>query len=161
MFQFPGCPPHDLWIQSWVMESSSIGFPHSDVCGSMLACSSPQLIAACHVLRRRMVPWHPPCALISLIFSSLVLRPIVSLLSSYALHLISQASLILRFATGLSLNHSLCSCQGAFHRTLKTIQVPTPQLPFNSSSSRRAVRLLHDLLSFFTQEFVLAFLMLR
>ena len=39
------------------------GFPHSDTPGSMLACSSPRLFAACHVLRRRSVPRHPPCAL--------------------------------------------------------------------------------------------------
>ena len=32
----------------------------------MLACSSPRLIAACHVLHRRLVPRHPPCALLSL-----------------------------------------------------------------------------------------------
>ena len=47
------------------------GFPHSDICGSIFACNSPQLFAAYHVLLRRMVPWHPPCALCSLIFSSL------------------------------------------------------------------------------------------
>ena len=39
-------------------------FPHSDICGSMLICSSPQLFAACHVLLRRHVPRHPPvCSL--------------------------------------------------------------------------------------------------
>ena len=32
----------------------------------MLACSSPKLFAACHVLLRRLVPRHPPCALIHL-----------------------------------------------------------------------------------------------
>ena len=37
----------------------------------MLACSSPKLFAAGRVLHRRMAPWHPPCALCSLIFSSL------------------------------------------------------------------------------------------
>ena len=47
------------------------GFPHSDISGSMLACSSPKLFAAGRVLHRRMAPWHPPCALCSLIFSSL------------------------------------------------------------------------------------------
>ena len=47
------------------------GFPHSDVHGSTLACSSPWLFAACRVLLRRLAPWHPPCALIRLIFSSL------------------------------------------------------------------------------------------
>ena len=39
------------------------GFPHSDTPGSELACSSPRLFAACHVLHRRSVPRHPPCAL--------------------------------------------------------------------------------------------------
>ena len=34
----------------------------------MPACGSPMLFAACHVLLRRLVPWHPPCALVRLIF---------------------------------------------------------------------------------------------
>ena len=70
MFQFPACPPAKLCIHFAVTASSTAGFPHSDICGSMLACSSPQLFAAGHVLLRRMVPGHPPCALCSLIFSS-------------------------------------------------------------------------------------------
>ena len=52
------------WVGSfrcWDMTPS--GFPHSEIPGSMLACSSPRLIAACHVLHRRHVPRHPPCAL--------------------------------------------------------------------------------------------------
>ena len=47
------------------------GFPHSDIHGSILACSSPWLFAACRVLLRRLAPGHPPCALLRLIFSSL------------------------------------------------------------------------------------------
>ena len=39
------------------------GFPHSEICGSSDMCSSPQLIAACHVLLRLPVPRHPPYAL--------------------------------------------------------------------------------------------------
>ena len=39
------------------------GFPHSEICGSSDICSSPQLIAACHVLLRLPVPRHPPYAL--------------------------------------------------------------------------------------------------
>ena len=39
------------------------GFPHSEICGSKDICSSPQLIAACHVLLRLPVPRHPPYAL--------------------------------------------------------------------------------------------------
>ena len=55
-----------LWIQYTVTEVSSAGFPHSEICGSMDMCSSPQLIAAYHVFLRLLVPRHPPCALISL-----------------------------------------------------------------------------------------------
>ena len=42
---------------------SPAGFPHSDICGSLLMCSSPQLFAAYHVFLRLLVPRHPPCAL--------------------------------------------------------------------------------------------------
>ena len=59
-------PHHNLWIQSWLSEYCSDGFPHSEIRGSMLICSSPQLIAACHVLHRLSVPRHSPCALYSL-----------------------------------------------------------------------------------------------
>ena len=71
MFQFPACPPVRLCIHLTVTGSSPAGFPHSDICVSMPACGYTQLFAACHVLLRRMVPGHPPCALCSLIFSSL------------------------------------------------------------------------------------------
>ncbi len=43
-----------------------VGFPHSDIPGSKSVCDSPRLIAAYHVLRRLLVPRHPPCALSSL-----------------------------------------------------------------------------------------------
>ena len=39
------------------------GLPHSEICGSQDICSLPQLIAACHVFHRLLVPRHPPCAL--------------------------------------------------------------------------------------------------
>ena len=39
------------------------GFPHSDICGSLNMCFSPQLFAACHVFLRPSVPRHPPYAL--------------------------------------------------------------------------------------------------
>ena len=42
------------------------GFPHSEICGSMLMCSSPQLFAAYRVFHRLPVPGHPPCALLCL-----------------------------------------------------------------------------------------------
>ena len=43
------------------------GFPHSEIPGSKLVCSSPGLIAAYHVLHRLLTPRHPPSALSSLI----------------------------------------------------------------------------------------------
>ena len=40
--------------------------PHSDIHGSTPARGSPWLLAACHVLRRLLVPRHPPNALLML-----------------------------------------------------------------------------------------------
>ena len=56
-------PLHTLWIGVWIHEVFSCGFPHSDICGSMDICSSPQLFAAYHVFLLLLVPRHPPCAL--------------------------------------------------------------------------------------------------
>src|SRR6186713_1127257 len=42
------------------------GFPHSDIPGSKLVCSSPRLIAAYCVLHRLLAPRHSPYALSSL-----------------------------------------------------------------------------------------------
>ena len=53
---------------------SLAGFPHSDICGSMAICASPQLFAACHVLHRLLVPRHSPYALSSLTSFSNFLR---------------------------------------------------------------------------------------
>ncbi len=57
----------DSLYAEWVFNSS--GFPHSEICGSKCMCHSPQLIAACHVLHRRPVPRHSPCALSNLTYS--------------------------------------------------------------------------------------------
>ena len=59
-------PFHTLWIGVWMHEVCSCGFPHSDICGSVDICSSPQLFAAYHVFHRLLVPRHPPCALFCL-----------------------------------------------------------------------------------------------
>ena len=56
-------PHHSLWIGLWLTGVCPAGFPHSDICGSMCMCHSPQLFAAYHVFRRLLVPRHPPCAL--------------------------------------------------------------------------------------------------
>ncbi len=60
MFQFPAFAPS-------ILDGDGIapaGLPHSDICGSMCICHSPQLFAACHVLLRLREPRHPPCALV-------------------------------------------------------------------------------------------------
>ena len=59
-------PFHTLWIGVWMTGVLPAGFPHSDICGSMDICSSPQLFAAYHVFLRLLVPRHPPCALFCL-----------------------------------------------------------------------------------------------
>ena len=66
MVHFPGFARARLWIHRAVRRFYQRGFPHSEIPGSMPACGSPRLIAACHVLHRLLLPRHPPCALSSL-----------------------------------------------------------------------------------------------
>ena len=68
----PRVPYMNLCVQSMFRGSSPRGFPHSEICGSMLICSSPQLIAACHVLRRLPMPRHSPYALLCLNYLRIV-----------------------------------------------------------------------------------------
>ena len=77
------------------------GFPHSDTCGSMVTCTSPQLFAAYRVLLRLIWPRHPPYALTCL---------------TLCLHRFSE---FLRFVKSFSFSSKkrfvrfvLCSCQG-------------------------------------------------
>ena len=72
MFQFRPFPSYAYLIQRTMTEYCSAGFPHSEIHGSRLMCSSPWLIAACHVLRRLLMPRHSPCALFSLIYVGVV-----------------------------------------------------------------------------------------
>ena len=62
----PKVPHVNLCIQLTLHDSSSWGFPHSEICGSKLIYSSPQLIAVSHVLLRLPVPRHSPYALLRL-----------------------------------------------------------------------------------------------
>ena len=82
-------PSVNLWIQLTVSEVSSAGFPHSDICGSLDICSSPQLFAAYHVFHRLLVPRHPPCALLRLT-SELN----VSLLVQFRVHSVAHLSFV-------------------------------------------------------------------
>ena len=63
-------PLHTLWIRAWMHGIFPCGFPHSDTCGSMGICPSPQLFAACRVFHRLPVPRHSPCALCCLTLQS-------------------------------------------------------------------------------------------
>ena len=65
-FSSAGLPWYDYFFHHTIIQYCCIGFPHSDICGSMDICSSPQLFAACHVLLRHLMPRHSPCALYSL-----------------------------------------------------------------------------------------------
>ena len=70
----PGVPLVYLWIQYMIHGSSPWVFPHSEICGSKLICSSPQLIAASHVLRRLPLPRHSPYALSCLNYLLIISR---------------------------------------------------------------------------------------
>ena len=67
-----------VYLFDSVYDTLAGGFPHSEISGSKLVCSSPKLIAAYHVFRRLSVPRHSLCALVrltimrSLFFGSLV-----------------------------------------------------------------------------------------
>ena len=76
MFQFARFPSHALG-HGWLCIITA-GFLHSDVCGSPIICISPQLFAACHVLRRLPVPRHPPYALLHLTFKCVALPLLIN-----------------------------------------------------------------------------------
>ena len=85
----------------------------------MLTCGSPWLFAAYRVLHRQSVPWHPPCALVRLIFAVILtlLRPQASITTVFTLP-ISTASDWIRPLLQLKARFvfptfSLCSFQGA------------------------------------------------
>ena len=67
-FSSAGSLAYDYFVHHTVTEYCSAGFPHSDIRGSMAICASPRLFAACHVLRRLLMPRHSPCALFRLTF---------------------------------------------------------------------------------------------
>ena len=59
MFQFPGL----TLCYGRVTVLQTAGLSHSEIRGSQVICTYPQLIAAYHVLHRLHEPRHPPCAL--------------------------------------------------------------------------------------------------
>jgi hypothetical protein len=63
MFHFARLPAYDYEFIVCSEVFNPLWFPHSDIPGSKPARGSPRLFAACYVLRRRLPPRHPPCAL--------------------------------------------------------------------------------------------------
>ena len=59
-FSSPGSPPQSNMRISALQAD---GLSHSEISGSKVICTYPELIAAYHVLRRLREPRHPPCAL--------------------------------------------------------------------------------------------------
>ena len=66
-FNSPRSPPPGYGFTGGCPDITRDGFPHSEIPGSKFVCNYPRLIAAYHVLRRLLVPRHPPCALSNLI----------------------------------------------------------------------------------------------
>ena len=60
MFQFSGFPSRLLGM----VRLQRTGLPHSDICGSKVITTSPQLFAGSHVFLRLWEPRHPPYTLI-------------------------------------------------------------------------------------------------
>ena len=87
MFQFPGFA-HLIGVTGL----QPAGLPHSDTCGSIHACRSPHIFAACRVLLRRRKPRHPPsaiCSFLTFVFACeiVLLRPISLLRFLYLVRL--------------------------------------------------------------------------
>src|SRR6188768_2416019 len=66
MVHFPALPSPTYGFSRRYGGITRRGFPHSDIPGSKLVCSSPRLIAAYCVLHRLLAPRHSPYALSSL-----------------------------------------------------------------------------------------------
>ena len=69
MFQFTPFPfSYTILFMYGYQYSTTSGFPHSDIHGSLNICFSPWLFAAYHVFLRLLVPRHSPYALTSLTY---------------------------------------------------------------------------------------------
>ena len=56
-------------LHCWITSLQLAGLSHSDICGSIRICQSPQLFAAYHVFLRLWEPRHSLCALSNLLLS--------------------------------------------------------------------------------------------
>ncbi len=65
-FSSPRSPSLPILFSKELSDITRTRFPHSEIPGSKVVCTSPRLIAAYHVLHRLLVPRHPPYALTNL-----------------------------------------------------------------------------------------------
>ena len=95
----PYVSPHYTTFSCNDTQTFTLGeFPHSEICGSQTICVSPQLIAACHVLHRLLIPRHSPYALISLTFYLSILFFLDSLYSSLSIFDYPKSHLYLNYS---------------------------------------------------------------
>ena len=88
-FSSPRLPPYRI------IPLHGIGLPHSEICGSIHMCWSPQLIAAYHVLHRLWEPRHPPCTLSYFLLPILLLLRMECFLSTVLLFSVLPFDLLL------------------------------------------------------------------
>ena len=136
MFQFRRFPTYTYLIQCTLTRYCRAGFPHSEISGSMLICSSPKLIAAYHVFHRLPVPRHSPCALVRLTFQTFfwnIWYPLDSLLpTKIIVTLPFEIAIFLKrtyynlcFAVIIQFSRYVFECpfQGPQNRTISTLLV--------------------------------------
>ena len=140
MFQFRRFPTYTYFVQCTLLEYCSSGFPHSEISGSQDICSSPKLIAACHVLRRLLMPRHSPCALYSL--TSSVRIALRALLTNSRL----RDSVLLNYA-GNHRSSKIVIVTLFFHRSVPQLKFTT----FLSSLLERPLCCLAFITFFFVQ----------
>jgi hypothetical protein len=87
------------------------GLPHSDISGSKLICSSPELFAACHVLHRLLAPRHSPYTLSSLTIRNSRTNAVGSLAASRRTYCDSSHA-TLRVGSQVRLPHMETLCCG-------------------------------------------------
>ena len=115
-------------------------FPHSEISGSMLICSSPKLIAAYHVFHRLPVPRHSPCALVRLTFQTFfqnIWYPLDSLFCQRRLLLpfLLKLQYFLKELTIIFVSQLLFSFQGTSLRVLSSFRSSGPSKSNNIYSA--------------------------
>ena len=132
MFQFRRFPTYTYFVQCTLIRYCRIGFPHSEISGSMRMCRSPKLIAACHVLRRLLMPRHSPCALFRLTFSRIIGLHKNLLPTAFLKSQCSGRSLSLRYLASLplfsiSVALFLLSSSSSLYSVFKVRSLPLPE----------------------------------